>query len=663
MAESIRISTPSLVTLLLINALVILPLGCRDHNLPEQNPRQLVNENGCNPLASEGDCLLPYPSDVYLVDDGAMPSGKRIHIFGDAVPRTLANKELYPLRFYKADGFSLHAQIAVLFPEGVDDSNLVFHTDDVAASLGENSPTVILEAATAKRVPHFAELDPNAHSDERRTLLIRPLVRLKEKTRYIVAIRHLKNKNGELVSAPAGFQKILDGETSDSEILSLLADAYEEKIFPALDSANISRDDDLQLAWDFTTSSEENANRDMLTIRDDSIKQFETNPPAVWVTEVWEDVGSNGSKLVKGSFKVPLYLESDSVGAMLNRDEKGNVLPSGEADVPWSAIIPPSVLGREEGAAPARAIQYGHSAFSSQNELMDRMILPAADILQSVFFCVDWWGFTIGDASHISATLFNSPSDVFNFGDRIHQAMVNQIGLTYAITETMVNLAELLVGDALAYDPAHVYFYGNSGGAILGATYTALAPKIERSVLGVGGASFALLMYRSLAFDSFFDGLNLITQDPVEVQKAPLVYQTVIDRIDPTTYAPHMIHDLFPGSPASRNVLLQIGIGDARVCTLSGELLARISGLKLLEPAPYPVYGLESQTAPYEGSAMVVFDFNLDPLPGTKAEIPSADNPVHNGIRVLPEANAQIDAFFRPDGKIEATCEGTCDPN
>ena len=225
----------------------------------------------------------------------------------------------------------------------------------------------------------------------------------------------------------------------------------------------------------------------------------------------------------------------------------------------------------------------------------------------------------------------------------------------------MTTAKELFVGGSLSYDPSRIYFYGNSGGGIMGATYTALAPRIERSVLGVGGVNLPLLMYRSLNFAAFYGLLQLLLKDPVDVQKFLLVSQTVIDRFEPATYAPHMIKDLYPNSPPSRKVLLQIALGDPNVCTLSGELLARYAGVRLLEPIVRPVYGLDSAAAPHDGSAMTVFDFGIDPLP-TRAEIPAVDNGVHNAIRLLPAANDQIDAFLRPGGLIESTCDGVCDP-
>ena len=50
---------------------------------------------------------------------------------------------------------------------------------------------VILKADTGERVMHFAELDPRAFEEDRRALVIRPLTRLVNGARYIVAIRGL----------------------------------------------------------------------------------------------------------------------------------------------------------------------------------------------------------------------------------------------------------------------------------------------------------------------------------------------------------------------------------------------------------------------------------------------------------------------------------------
>ena len=50
-------------------------IGCE---ATDPAPEPLELPAGCNPLMGGIDCFLPYPSDVYLVDDASLPSGKRV---------------------------------------------------------------------------------------------------------------------------------------------------------------------------------------------------------------------------------------------------------------------------------------------------------------------------------------------------------------------------------------------------------------------------------------------------------------------------------------------------------------------------------------------------------------------------------------------------------
>ena len=45
---------------------------------PNAPHEPMALEEGCNPLLGGSDCFLPYPSDVFLVDDESMPSGQRL---------------------------------------------------------------------------------------------------------------------------------------------------------------------------------------------------------------------------------------------------------------------------------------------------------------------------------------------------------------------------------------------------------------------------------------------------------------------------------------------------------------------------------------------------------------------------------------------------------
>ena len=79
----------------------------------------------------------------------------------------------------------------------------------------ENSPIVILEEKTGERIPYFLELDAREEKREDKSLIIRPVKRLKDGESYIVAARNLKNIFGENIQPDPGFLALRDGLASD----------------------------------------------------------------------------------------------------------------------------------------------------------------------------------------------------------------------------------------------------------------------------------------------------------------------------------------------------------------------------------------------------------------------------------------------------------------
>jgi hypothetical protein len=239
--------------------------------------------------------------------------------------------------------------------------------------------------------------------------------------------------------------------------------------------------------------------------------------------------------------------------------------------------------------------------------------------------------------------------------------MVNFIAMIYAAQGPLLERTELQIGPQPLYDPDNIYFYGNSLGGILGGTYAALSPNIERLVLGVGGAGMTFIMFRSGSCIELIGLIQTYIPDPLDTQKFSALLQTGFDRMDPITYAPNVLNHPLPNSPASRHILMHMGIGDTQVPNLSTHLHARAMGVGHLQPAPHEIPGLEKVSEPAD-SALVEFDFGIDPLPGILAIPPPDGNEVHDGVRDLDAVNRQIDLFFQPDGRIEHTCDGVCDP-
>lgn len=615
---------------------------------------------GCNPIAYEHDCLLPYPSDFFLMDDASTPSKKRVAVTPEATLKTQSNIPVDFSKHHPADGFSRVTPILAVFPEGVSDENLTFHTDDPAATQNAGSPTVVLDAETGELVAHWAELDKGTDISREQALFVRPFSKLKEKHRYVVAFQGLKDKQGNLIKPPAGFAHIRAKEPDAK--LKPLADRYESSIFPALEAAGIAREN-IQLAWDFTTGSDEMSTRDMLAVRNDAIAKLQATPPAVTITAVLPDHNDEIGLRVEGTIRVPLYLENDKPGAMLHRDAGGNVVQNGEAEVPFTLQVPYSALPADASFTPARILQYGHGFFGLREEINYGFMRGFSLEQKYITIAVDWWGMSEPDQAVLTGALLNDPGSAFTFTDRLHQAMANMIALSYAVKGPLTEMAELKRFDKLLYDPGQLYYYGISQGAIFGVTLLSLSPTLDRAAFSVGGGPYSLMMTRSASYLPLFTLLDASMPGPLGNQKFIALSQETWDRVDPMTYSERVLLDPYSNSPAKRRILMQIGVGDHSVNNLASYINARAMGMPLLEPSSRAVYGLEAASAPAD-SALVIVDFKLASEPGVDCRLPSEDekNDVHEGVRRNEKIKMQLDAFFQPDGTIQHFCDGPCDP-
>ncbi|MFU8803966.1 MAG: hypothetical protein ACNA8W_09180 [Bradymonadaceae bacterium] len=636
-----------------------------DETLPEDTgPDQLIAA-GCNPLAYQHDCMLPFPSDFFLIEDLASPTGKRVELNDIALPHTESRQPINFLQFYPTDGFSPHMPITALFPEGVDMSNIVFHTDDFEDSLVPTSSTVLLEADTRVPVPHFAELDHTVADESERVLMIRPYVRLKPETRYIVAFHGLRSPAGAAVSTPEGFRQIRDGRTEGQTVLETELERYERDIFPTLTAYGIERDE-LQLAWDFTTRSQEGIVADMLEVRRDVLERLAQNAPEVRVTAVDEDVNADVFRQVHGTITVPLYLTEPGVEGRLHRDESGQVVVNGEVDVPFVVVIPRSVAALGPEDSPARLVQYGHGFFGRRDEIQGGLARTFANNVGVVTMAVDWWGMSADDRFLTIERLLLVPGEALLFSDRIHQAMANQLAMTVAAQTLFSQLEELQVDGRAVVDPSVVYFYGLSQGHIMGSIFLALSPTIKRGVLGVGGASFSLMMSRSANFRVFLLAMEQNTGRNLELMKNLVLMQFVLDRIDPISYAGYLSPGAgLPGGPEERHILMHVAIGDTAVPNLASHLHARTMGVPLLQPTPRTVALIPTVESPTDGSAMVESDFELGVVPDLYSTLPTVadETGVHDLMRTFPAFEQQIDTFLHPGGLIVNYCDGPCTPD
>lgn len=616
-------------------------------------------------------CLLPYPSDFFLADDPSTVTGKRVDYPASAMPRNAGGVPIDPTPYASLDGFSPNAAIGLHWPQGVDltASNVPPNTN-FAASLDPASPTVIVEADAAgcRRVLHFGENDVSTDNDglpvapPDQVFMLRPGVRLQNATRYFVAVRGLVGQDGAPIAASPAFAALRDGVATNLPAVESRRVRFEQMFTKLQNDCGIARDD-LQIAWDFTTASDDAITRWLVEMRDVTFAQLGSAAPAFVVSSVEENPFPGDTRVcrrVRGTYTVPLFTTFNGPGSLLNIDPATNLpVQNGVADdVPFTVMIPCSVVN---GPTPGRPIYYGHGLLGSgDGEVTAGNLRTLANTYGFVIGATDWQGFAEEDLP----TIVGFIPDLSGFpklAERLHQGVLNQL--------VMGRL--MLAPNGLRSHPAfqqsgvpliggdEVYYYGNSQGGIEGGVVMALSQDATRGVLGVAAANYSLLLQRSRDFEPFFAIMRPSYPDPIARTLAGALIQQLWDRSEPSGWYHHTIPGTVPNTPP-HDVLVHMATSDDEVSNLATEIMVRSMGMPQVAPVVKSYVGIPEMTAPFTGSAMVESDGGYPPIPTTNT--PPADNDAHGQMRGRPAIQAQIDAFLRPDGVVRNFCSGPCDP-
>ena len=297
----------------------------------------------CDPLVDTM-CGLPFPNNVFTVADETTATGRRV-AFDDAIaPMNVDGVQTQTFPFDRSDGFSTSAALLAHLP-GATVTGLP-SPDDIGRYADADCPTVIMNAEAGGLAPHFAELDNNAPAGQR-MLFIRPVVPLWPAERYIVAIRNVVDGTGEPVPAPAPFAALRDGTPTDDPDIEGRRGLYED-IFARLAEAGIERDE-LQLAWDFTTASDENNTGWLLAMRDAALEVVGGDGPAYVIEEATADPTPEVMLLIEGTMTVPLFLDDPDPGGALVFGDDGLPQQAGEADYGFTVVVPPSAATEPAG--------------------------------------------------------------------------------------------------------------------------------------------------------------------------------------------------------------------------------------------------------------------------------------------------------------------------
>ena len=588
----------------------------------------------CNPLGGDS-CMLPWPSMIYAKPDGISATLWRLEIPSEAMPVSLSGSYIHPGTFNRRDGFSTIGPMLAMFASGVSAAGL---PADPEASLAASSPIVVLDMTTGQRVPFFAELD----HDSPKTLIIRPLVRLAPGHRHAVAIRNtLRAADGGELPVSAAFRALLDGGDHEHPRFEKLAPRY-PAIFDALAAAGIERDE-LTLAWDFVTATDEMLRTDLTVMREAARPVIADSTFATL-----ERHDSPTHERLVGTYTTPDFLsDGEADTSILLRDDwewEAHPVLRGLRDARFIAVIPKC------GTGPRPAIVFGHGLFGSATEsLDDPFVLRLAQDHCTIVVAGDFIGLTSRqrDLASIVAADLNRTTQIT---EKLAQSTIDFM--------TLAALVRGPLGSELSIDPARVSYVGASLGGSMGPVILAHDTAIDRGVLATPGGNWSAIFERSAAWEPLVTATRA-AYDPDVYQLNLAMLGMSFEPYDPMTFAARVEAPL----------LLWYALGDSQIPNLATEMLARELAIPVVGPSVASPWGLRVAPGPMPSGA-VVFDEHPTPMPPAE-NLAGADNGTHASINLRGAASRLVGLFLVQDkvvgcalDQIAVPCDcgtGACD--
>jgi len=617
----------------------------------------------CNPLGGAG-CLLPWPSLSYAKADPSTATGYRLDVPVEAMPANIDQHAIDPAPLARWDGFSPTGPLLAMFPEGVSPDGLPsWKTPD--DSLAASSPIVVLDLDRGERAAFFAEVDQNVADVSSRALVIRPLMRLHEKTHYAVAIRNtVKSADGSALPVSPGFAALRDAKGFDHPRFATLA-ARSGEMFDKLAAAGVARSE-LVLAWDFVTASDDMLRSDLTAMRAAALPAIGDKGANLGATPFTAQDQPNTPQSYKrylGTFKSPDFLtDGEADGSVLQRDAAGKPQLHGLRDAQFAAIVPACV---QTQPLPRPTIIFGHGLFgSSAGYLNDGFVQQLAEDHCLVIIAGDFIGLTERQfgAAALAVTDLNRGATI---SEKLAQSVVDFMALESVARGPMAASPQFQFNGKAVIDPSNTFYIGGSLGGIMGNVIMAYDPNLTRGVLAVPGGTWSLLLERSNAWSLLKSVVQGSYRDPEVYQLNVALFGMAFEPYDPITTAAHVIKDPLFGNPA-KNILMWYSIGDCLVSNVTTEMVARTMGIDMLGPSAKAPWGLTIKSGAQD-NGIVVFNDHPTPLPPETNEPPVKDNGTHAGINRKAAALRMVQRFLVPpdpkaiDGCALASGPAACD--
>lgn len=277
-----------------------------------------------------------------------------------------------------------------------------------------------------------------------------------------------------------------------------------------------------------------------------------------------------------------------------------------------------------------------------------------------IFISSNWRGMSIFDIPVIVKAFAGDPNIVNNIRDNIIQGYGFKAGVQHFCKYELLNMDFMKFNRDSIIDtqPHRMIFYGISQGGILGSAYSTLMGKsklLDGAAIVSAGTPFAAIMSRSFIFPKYQELmlLNLIHNRHVRIFISML----------------QMMYDCVEGGGALMSTkaedriptLLQSGIGDSTVTSISTQILARSYDSYIFPNNP-KVFGLpilsEANMKPMSVYTQIVYEEEAKSLP--TINLNGGFNPVHVCLHSDSYAVEQLTKFINTGEFINVCPQEGC---
>ena len=615
---------------------------------PEEQLVVVPHSDGCdniNPIH----CMLPFPSDVFLVDDETKETGKRIHYSPTSLPGSGSKSMIEIPLINQMDGFSTSTQIMTAFSTSPD-LEMAANQNNIMPSMDVQHQTLLVNLENGDLIEHWVELDARAEDGEEVILHIRTIKHLEYNTEYGVLVHGLSDDSGEMIQPSEALTAIINGDTTDSTDIENRRIGINNLIDYFIQEKDVKKSN-IQAIWSFSTNSAESALGPIIQMRDDALERIGGGIGCT-IESVEENYGEDNLTLrrITGTFTTPQYTLSEYTPTLINRDENRMPVFVENREVPFIMTIPH--LQNDTTDMPITI--WGHGFLG----LGDGGPRGWAHTYQTAMLTTDITGFSSVDYDPISFALLD-PNYFSHHSASLEQGMINHVVLARTFSDTCSNLTEFYEDDLKIINTDEIHWGGYSLGGIVGIPVMSLSPDINRGALFAGGGPYTLIAERSGAVQGLYYAFSLDISYDNQMDRAVImsaVIQQLWDVVDPDAYSAYL-NGGYSGLHEHQFVSLN-SIGDQVVPILSADRMIRSSGASIMDSSVYhPVETSTWDENDTSSSVAVYFDGNFT---APEENIFGPGNGAH-GYLWYPSEPAEIAFQFILDGEIYDACEGNCE--